>query len=72
MCAWRMRRTSLAVLALASLRDSKLADWVGESANFPNIMLDRITPVTAEKDIAALVERYGVIDRRPVFAETFT
>jgi mannitol 2-dehydrogenase len=28
--------------------------------------------VTAERDIAALAERYGIIDRWPVFAETFT
>ena len=49
MCAWRMRWTSLAVLGLASLRDSKLAYWVGESAKFPNTKVDRITPVTAER-----------------------
>ena len=35
-------------------------------------MVDRITPVTAEADIAALAERYGVVDRWPVFAEAFT
>ena len=61
-----------AVLALASLRESKLADWIGENASFPSTMVDRITPVTAEKDIAALAEHYGIIDRWPVFAETFT
>jgi mannitol 2-dehydrogenase len=61
-----------AVLALASLRDSKLADWIQENASFPSTMVDRITPVTAERDIAALAERYGIIDRWPVFAETFT
>jgi fructuronate reductase/mannitol 2-dehydrogenase len=61
-----------AVLALASLRDSKLADWIRENASFPSTMVDRITPVTAESDIAALAERYGIIDRWPVFAETFT
>jgi mannitol 2-dehydrogenase len=61
-----------AVLTLASLRDSKLADWIGENASFPCTMVDRITPVTAEHDIAALAARYGIIDRWPVFAETFT
>jgi fructuronate reductase/mannitol 2-dehydrogenase len=61
-----------AVLALASLRQSKLADWIEENASFPNTMVDRITPVTQEKDIAALAERYGIIDNWPVFAETFT
>lgn len=61
-----------AVLALAALRDTELADWIGENASFPSTMVDRITPVTAEKDVTALSERYGVIDRWPVFAETFT
>ena len=61
-----------AVLALATLRDPKLAAWISENAPFPSTMVDRITPVTAEHDIIALAERYGIIDRWPVFAETFT
>jgi fructuronate reductase/mannitol 2-dehydrogenase len=35
-------------------------------------MVDRITPVTAEADIAMLADRFGVIDRWPVFSEKFT
>ncbi len=35
-------------------------------------MVDRITPVTAAADVAALAERHGIADRWPVFAETFT
>jgi len=61
-----------AVLALAALRDAKLADWIAANGCFPSTMVDRITPVTAEADIAALAERYGVVDRWPVFAEAFT
>jgi fructuronate reductase/mannitol 2-dehydrogenase len=61
-----------AVLALAALRDTKLADWISENASFPSTMVDRITPVTAQEDVAALAERYGIIDRWPVFAESFT
>jgi mannitol 2-dehydrogenase len=61
-----------AVLALAALRDAKLTDWIEANGCFPSTMVDRITPVTAEADIAALAERYGVVDRWPVFAETFT
>jgi mannitol-1-phosphate/altronate dehydrogenase len=61
-----------AVLALARLRDPALADWIAESVSFPSTMVDRITPVTAEADITALAERYGIIDRWPVFSETFT
>jgi mannitol 2-dehydrogenase len=61
-----------AVVALASLRDNKLANWIEENGSFPSTMVDRITPVTQEKDIAILAERYGIIDRWPVFSETFT
>ncbi len=61
-----------AVLALATLRDPALAAWIAEHASFPSTMVDRITPVTADQDVAELAERYGIIDRWPVFAETFT
>ena len=61
-----------AVLALATLRDPALAAWIEEHVSFPSTMVDRITPVTAEQDVAALAERHGIADRWPVFAETFT
>jgi mannitol 2-dehydrogenase len=61
-----------AVLALAALRDPTLAAWIAENGSFPSTMVDRITPVTAATDIATLTERYGIIDRWPVFAEAFT
>ncbi len=61
-----------AVLALAGLRDPALAAWIAEHGSFPNTMVDRITPVTAAGDVAALAERHGIEDRWPVFAETFT
>jgi fructuronate reductase/mannitol 2-dehydrogenase len=61
-----------AVLALATLRDPKLADWIAANGCFPSTMVDRITPVTAEADIAMLAARHGIIDGWPVFAETFT
>jgi mannitol 2-dehydrogenase len=61
-----------AVLALAQLRDPALARWIAANGCFPSTMVDRITPVTADEDIAWLAERYGVIDRWPVFSEAFT
>ena len=60
-----------AVLALARLRDGELAAWIEAHGSFPSTMVDRITPLTAEHDVAALAERYGIIDRWPVFAESF-
>jgi len=61
-----------AVLALAELRDPALAAWIAEHGSFPSTMVDRITPVTAAADVTALTERHGIVDRWPVFAETFT
>ncbi|MEO8713481.1 MAG: mannitol dehydrogenase family protein [Acetobacteraceae bacterium] len=61
-----------AALALARLRDPELAAWIGATASFPGTMVDRITPVTAAADVAALAERHGIVDRWPVFAEAFT
>jgi mannitol 2-dehydrogenase len=61
-----------AVLALARLRDPKLAEWIEAHGRFPSTMVDRITPVTSAADTAGLAERYGLIDRWPVFAESFT
>ncbi len=61
-----------AVLALAALRDPGLAAWIAEHGSFPSTMVDRITPATAAADVAALAERHGIVDRWPVFAETFT
>lgn len=61
-----------AVLALAALRDPKLAEWIASNGCFPSTMVDRITPITVERDVAALAEHYGFVDRWPVFSETFT
>ncbi len=60
-----------AVLALARLRDSGLAEWIAAHGRFPSTMVDRITPVTTASDKAGLEARFGLIDRWPVFAETF-
>ena len=61
-----------AVLALAALRDPKLADWIADNGCFPSTMVDRITPVTAEIDVTDLAERHGILDRWPVFSELFS
>ena len=56
-----------AVLALAAMRDPALAEWIAAHGRFPSTMVDRITPVTAEQDMADLAARYGIADRWPVF-----
>ncbi|OLT14957.1 mannitol dehydrogenase [Serinicoccus sp. CUA-874] len=49
-----------------------LADWMEEHVQFPNSMVDRITPVTTQEDIDALADRFGVEDAWPVVCEPFT
>jgi mannitol 2-dehydrogenase len=60
-----------AMVAAAGRIDPGLSAWVQEHCTFPNSMVDRITPVTAEADRAWLVEHTGVEDRWPVVAEPF-
>jgi mannitol 2-dehydrogenase len=58
--------------AFARLRDPDLADWIQTEVAFPNSMVDRITPVTAEEDREVLAERFGIDDAWPVVCEPFT
>jgi mannitol 2-dehydrogenase len=63
------RRVTL--LAADRTGDAGLAPWIEEHCTFPNSMVDRITPVTADADRAWLRETVGVEDRWPVVAEPF-
>jgi mannitol 2-dehydrogenase len=60
-----------ATLAAAARVDDALAGWVGEHCSFPNSMVDRITPVTADADRAWLRDSAGIDDRWPVVCEPF-
>jgi mannitol 2-dehydrogenase len=60
-----------ATLAAAGRVDRALERWVETSCTFPNSMVDRITPVTADADRAWLRDSAGVEDRWPVVAEPF-
>lgn len=60
------------IVAFARLKDPDLADWIDQHVPFPNCMVDRITPVTALEDIAALEEHFGIVDGWPVVCEPFT
>ncbi len=59
-------------VAFARLRDADLGEWVAREVRFPNSMVDRITPVTTEEDIAEVSGRFGIDDRWPVVCEPFT
>jgi mannitol 2-dehydrogenase len=58
--------------AFARQRDPELADWIDREVQFPNSMVDRITPVTTEADRELVRERFGVDDKWPVVCEPFT
>ena len=58
--------------AFARRRDPELADWITRHVRFPNGMVDRITPKTAETDRAELGRRFGIDDQWPVLSEPFT
>lgn len=57
--------------AFATLRNPELGAWVAQQVAFPNSMVDRITPATADSDRADLENRFGVGDRWPVVTEPF-
>ncbi|MFC7277215.1 mannitol dehydrogenase family protein [Paractinoplanes rhizophilus] len=59
-------------VAYARLRDPGLASYVAENVNFPNSMVDRITPVTTDDDREQVRKRFGVDDGWPVVCEPFT
>ena len=58
--------------AFARLRDPELAEWIAREVQFPNSMVDRITPVTTDDDRAELRSRFGIDDRWPVVCEPYT
>jgi mannitol 2-dehydrogenase len=60
-----------ATLAAAERADPVLAAWIQENCTFPNSMVDRITPVTADEDREWLLDSTGIEDRWPVVAEPF-
>ena len=60
-----------AMLAAAARRSSALVAWIDTTCTFPNSMVDRITPATADADRAWLVANHGIDDRWPVVAEPF-
>ncbi|WP_410789889.1 mannitol dehydrogenase family protein [Kribbella sp. C-35] len=58
--------------SFARLKDPELAEFLESEVRFPNCMVDRITPVTADADREALASRFGVDDGWPVVCEPFT
>jgi mannitol 2-dehydrogenase len=53
------------------LKSPELARWMDDNVEFPNSMVDRITPVTTDDDRRELAERFDIQDAWPVVAEPF-
>jgi mannitol 2-dehydrogenase len=60
-----------AVMGLATAISTELAEWIKETTQFPNSMVDRITPGTTAQQIAYVQQHYGYEDQSPVFCEPF-
>jgi mannitol 2-dehydrogenase len=59
------------LLGFAHVQDPELAKWIEQNVAFPNAMVDRITPVTAQADIDTLENEFGLSDAWPVTCEPF-
>ncbi|HST86111.1 MAG TPA: mannitol dehydrogenase family protein [Kineosporiaceae bacterium] len=59
------------ITAFARLRDPELAEWIATTVDFPNSMVDRITPATTDADRSEITRRFGIEDEWPVLCEPF-
>jgi mannitol-1-phosphate/altronate dehydrogenase len=60
-----------AFTGFARARDPELAAWMEQEVDFPNSMVDRITPATTDADRTRLNAASGIEDQIPVFCEDF-
>lgn len=61
-----------ATIALAAARDADLANWIADTAAFPDTMVDSITPASDDALYARVAAELGVEDRATVQREAFT
>lgn len=59
------------LLAFTALRDPALSKWLAEHCEFPNSMVDRITPATTDEHRDLVKEKFGLDDAWPVMTEPF-
>jgi mannitol 2-dehydrogenase len=57
--------------AFARLKSAELAEWMDAEVQFPSSMVDRITPMTTDRDRALVDEQFGILDGWPVVCEPF-
>tara|TARA_B110001469_G_C9646833_1_gene327366 strand:- start:2487 stop:4037 length:1551 start_codon:yes stop_codon:yes gene_type:complete len=56
----------------AEHQESELSQWIAEHVQFPNGMVDRITPVTTKADIDYVAQNFGLTDEWPITCESFS
>lgn len=59
-------------LAFARKQDEELARWIEKEVEFPNSMVDKITPRTSSAIVDYLKKEYELEDEWPVVCEPFT
>ena len=52
--------------------DAELSQWIAQHVQFPNAMVDRITPVTTKADIDYVAQTFGLQDEWPITCESFS
>jgi len=63
--------TRTATIGEAGRVGAELIEWIASSVSFPNSMVDRITPATADSDREWLAANHKIADRWPVVTEPF-
>ncbi len=63
--------TRRAVVGMAQLVDTSLAQWIDAHSSFPNGMVDRIAPGTGDRERRLVAEKFGIADAAPVFCEDY-
>ncbi|MBU2869842.1 mannitol dehydrogenase family protein [Colwellia sp. E2M01] len=52
--------------------NSGLSHWIAQNVQFPNAMVDRITPVTTKADIDYVAKNFELSDEWPITCEAFS
>lgn len=60
-----------ALMSFIEKYDQSLLEWVNSNVQFPNSMVDRITPAPTEKELELFKDRYGISDKCLVVSETY-
>ena len=60
------------LLTFTQQQDPELSQWIETHVEFPNAMVDRITPVTTKADIEYVADTFGLTDEWPITCESFS